>query len=103
MNYEDIYKSGRTVYALDLIGFAMSSRPPIHKYDNCDDLLVESIEQWRIAMNIQEKFILLGHSFGGYIAGLYSFKHHDKLAHVILADPWGISNSGQNDHVEFPF
>lgn len=51
--------------------------------------MVQAIEKWRIAVGL-DKFIILGHSFGGYLAASYAIQFPDHVAHVVLADPWGM-------------
>lgn len=83
----------RKVYAFDLLGFARSSRPKFDLEGDVESQFIESIEKWRIAQNI-DRFILLGHSFGGYISCCYSLNHPERISHLILADPWGIEDRG---------
>lgn len=40
-----------------------------------------------------EKFILLGHSFGAYIAALYAVRHKEMVEKLILMSPVGMSSS----------
>ena len=51
---------------------------------------MESIEQWRKEIGIS-KFILLGHSLGGFLACSYTLKYPERVRHLILADPWGMN------------
>ncbi|VDQ10028.1 unnamed protein product, partial [Trichobilharzia regenti] len=61
----------RTVYSLDVLGFGRSSRPSFPADAVAvEEKWVESIEEWRSSLNI-EKFILLGHSLGGFLACSY--------------------------------
>jgi len=36
-----------------------------------------------------DNFILLGHSFGGYVSSIYTMKYPERVLHLILDDPWG--------------
>eukprot|EP00026_Physarum_polycephalum_P009685 Phypoly_transcript_09818.p1 GENE.Phypoly_transcript_09818~~Phypoly_transcript_09818.p1 ORF type:complete len:410 (+),score=50.01 Phypoly_transcript_09818:121-1230(+) len=80
-----------TVYALDMPGFGRSSRPKItfKNPEQAEDYFTDSLEDWAQTVGLK-KFVLLGHSFGGYISALYALKHHEKVAHLVLADPWGV-------------
>jgi pimeloyl-ACP methyl ester carboxylesterase len=64
------------IYMLDMLGMAGSSRPDFNALTSkeCVDFFTESIEEWRQSLAL-EKFYLLGHSFGGYISGLYAVKY----------------------------
>lgn len=79
------------VYAIDLLGFGKSSRPEFsYDADEIESQFCESIEKWRQNMQI-EKMILLGHSFGGFLATSYAMKYEENIEHLILADPWGFT------------
>lgn len=79
----------RKIYAFDLIGFGRSSRPTFDLEGNIDDQFIDTFEKWRQDRKI-DKFILLGHSFGGYLSACYALKYPERVCHLILADPWGV-------------
>ena len=37
--------------------------------------MLDYFEKWRVAMNNMTGFVLVGHSYGGYIAGTYAVKY----------------------------
>ncbi|EDO40607.1 predicted protein [Nematostella vectensis] len=87
----DVLSEKRTVYAFDLPGFGRSSRPEFSSTpEEAEDEFVQYIEEWRKAVGL-EKFILLGHSLGGYLVTAYALKYPDRVHHLILSDPWGFS------------
>ncbi|XP_066581752.1 (Lyso)-N-acylphosphatidylethanolamine lipase isoform X2 [Prorops nasuta] len=87
----DALSSQRPVYAIDLLGFGRSSRPTFsHEAEKAEEQLVSSVEEWRREMKL-EKFVLLGHSMGAFIAAAYAIQHPERVKHLILADPWGFS------------
>ena len=85
------------VYALDMLGMGRSSRPPFRIYakdrqakiSEAEDWFVDSLEAWRKERKL-EKFTLLGHSLGGYMACAYALKYPGHLNKLILASPVGI-------------
>ncbi|GFS88123.1 1-acylglycerol-3-phosphate O-acyltransferase ABHD5 [Nephila pilipes] len=85
----DNLSQDRPLYALDILGFGLSSRPTFSKdAELAENQFVESIELWRKKVGLKQ-FILLGHSMGGYLAAAYSIKYPDRIKHLVLADPWG--------------
>ena len=61
---------------VDILGMGASSRPNFNlkAVDETDAYLTEWFEAWRKVMNLTN-FILAGHSFGGYVSGLYACKY----------------------------
>ena len=97
-NFEGLSRAkGWKIYALDLLGMGRSSRPPfkIHAKDRqgsiteAENWFVDSLEEWRKERKL-ERFTLLGHSLGGYMAVAYALKYPGRLNKLILASPVGI-------------
>lgn len=97
-NFEALSRAeGWKVYALDLLGMGRSSRPSfkIHAKDKqgriveAENWFIDALEEWRIKRGL-ERFTLLGHSLGGYLAVAYALKYPGRLNKLILASPVGI-------------
>ncbi|KAH8590441.1 Alpha/Beta hydrolase protein [Bisporella sp. PMI_857] len=97
-NFEGLSRvEGWKIYALDMLGMGRSSRPPfkIHAKDQqgkiteAEDWFIDALEEWRVVKKI-DKFTLLGHSMGGYMAVAYALKYPGHLNKLILASPVGI-------------
>lgn len=86
----DHLHSDRRLYALDLPGFARSTRIPFPSdAEGAESAFVEALEQWRKGVGL-ERFILLGHSLGGFLSLSYSMSYPARVRHLILDDPWGL-------------
>ena len=89
------------VYCIDIIGFGLSSRPAFNLTNPIQiiDFFVESIEAWRREMGIT-KFVLGGHSFGGYLASNYALKYEHHLTTLLLFSPAGASKRSKEEMEE---
>lgn len=87
----------RPVYAIDLPGFGRSSRP-IFSLDpkTAENEFVEMLEEWRIEVELNKEFILLGHSFGGYLSACYALKYPKYVKQLVFIDSWGFSQKPEN-------
>ncbi|KAG7971760.1 hypothetical protein I3843_07G151300 [Carya illinoinensis] len=89
----DALASHFRVIAIDQLGWGGSSRPDFtcKSTEETEAWFIDSFEEWRKAKNLSN-FILLGHSFGGYVAAKYALKHPDHVQHLILVGPAGFSS-----------
>jgi len=80
-----------TIYALDILGFGRSSRPTFSgvNAEASEAWFLEGLELWVGVMKIHP-FVILGHSFGAYLAAIYTLKYPHQITRLILADPWGV-------------
>lgn len=77
---------------IDVLGFGGSSRPKfdITDPDEADQYFVSFLENWRLKMGGLTDFILAGHSFGGYISGLYASYYPQHLKKLLMLSPVGV-------------
>ncbi len=109
-NFESISRSkGWKLYALDMLGMGNSSRPPFKirakdpagKITEAESWFIDALEEWRKARKI-EKFTLLGHSLGGYLAVSYALKYPGHLNKLILASPAGVPEDPYAVNADMP-
>ena len=109
-NFEGLSRvKGWKIYALDLLGMGRSSRPPF-KLDakdrqtsitEAEDWFIDALEEWRMQRKI-DRFSLLGHSLGGYMAVAYALKYPGHLNKLILASPVGIPEDPYAVNADMP-
>ena len=82
----------RRVFAIDIPGMGLSSRPDFDLKDPESTLeyLLSWLESWRETLKL-EKIILMGHSFGGYLAAAYALKYSERVELLHLLSPIGIT------------
>lgn len=100
-NFDDLSRiKGVKIHAIDLLGFGLSSRPKfpkngvetVEEITKSEDFFVDSLEEWRKKRNL-DKFVLVGHSLGGYLSSCYTLKHQDKIEKLVLISPVGVERS----------
>ena len=87
----DYLHSNRRLLAIDLPGFGRSTRVTFPTDASLAEAqFINSIERWRKIVGV-EKFILLGHSLGAFLACAYTIQHPSRVRHLVLVDPWGFA------------
>ncbi|KAK4487302.1 hypothetical protein RD792_006088, partial [Penstemon davidsonii] len=96
-NFDALAKHFKVI-AIDQLGWGGSSRPDFtcKSTQETEDWFIDSFEEWRKAKNLSN-FILLGHSFGGYVAAKYALKHPEHIQHLILVGPAGFTPETENN------
>ena len=80
---------------IDNIGCGLSDKPDdyLAKFarsaESSTYYAVEYLEKWRKAMRLTD-FYLLGHSYGGYMAGSYVAKYPERVKKLMLMSPVGL-------------
>lgn len=104
-----LQNNNNRIMALDWLGMGGSDRPlksenghapkisscgkrdgAVDGPTNAVNFFIDSLEQWRMARNINEPFTLVGHSLGGYLAGRYALKYPSHVSRLVLVSPAGL-------------
>jgi pimeloyl-ACP methyl ester carboxylesterase len=73
-----------TAYSYDRAGFGWSTT----RDSTCTlEKITGDLHSLVQAMNVPRPYILVGHSFGGYITRAYAHRYPDELAGLVLVDP----------------
>lgn len=81
------------VIAPDLPGWGESTRVDNASYNI--DAQASRLQAFVQALNLQ-KVVLIGHSMGGAIAGVFAAEHPEHVAELVLIDPFGLK-ANEND------
>ena len=109
-NFEPLSRlKGWQLHALDLLGMGRSTRPSFRikakerheAIKEAEAWFVDALEEWRVKRKI-DRFTLLGHSLGGYMAVAYALKYPGRLNKLILASPVGIPEDPYAVRAEMP-
>ncbi|KAI0502760.1 Alpha/Beta hydrolase protein [Xylaria bambusicola] len=109
-NFEPLSRlTGWKIYALDWLGMGNSKRPPFkitakdpkEKTTEAENWFIDSLEEWRKIRKL-EKFTIIGHSLGGYLAVSYALKYPGHIKKLILASPVGIPEDPYAMNAEMP-
>jgi pimeloyl-ACP methyl ester carboxylesterase len=84
----DHIRKTRRAIALDLRGHGQSAAPANGDY--AIEAMVQDIRTVVDQLGV-ERFVLVGHSMGGSVAGAYAGAHPEQVAGLLLADPSGDS------------
>ncbi|SCU99437.1 LADA_0H19768g1_1 [Lachancea dasiensis] len=100
---------GLNLHAIDMLGYGLSSRPKfpgtglfssfIKRGDisasevmEAEDFFVDSLERWREKKAL-DRFVLVGHSLGGYLSCCYALKYPHRVEKLVLVSPVGVETS----------
>ncbi|KAI1152743.1 Alpha/Beta hydrolase protein [Nemania diffusa] len=109
-NFEPLSRlTGWKIYALDWLGMGNSKRPAFKiaaknqkdKITEAEDWFIDSLEEWRKIRKL-DKFTVIGHSLGGYLAVSYALKYPGHIKKLILASPVGIPEDPYAMNAEMP-
>lgn len=80
------------VYLVDLMGMGQSSRPAcnVASTEEAEVFFTGPLEELCVKIGLH-RFLLLGHSFGGYVAGAYALAYPHRVIQVLFLSPIGVT------------
>ena len=91
-----------SITTVDLLGLGASGRPDYTAFDreSAVEFYLDSLKAWIDKAQLDnEPYWMLGHSFGGFIAGQYVLKHPKNVNGLILMSSVGVT--ARPPHMEF--
>jgi pimeloyl-ACP methyl ester carboxylesterase len=82
-----LFDAGHRVMAIDLPGHGDSAQPKSPDVYTAN-IFSQSLEAWVDGLKDRPPFILVGHSFGGYLSLEYARRHPDKVSALVLIAPF---------------
>ena len=80
-----------------------SSRPKYSRKqtgEEADKYCIDFMENWRKCMDNLTGFILVGHSYGGYICGTYASHYPQHIEKLVLLSPLGLKFKPQDFDID---
>jgi pimeloyl-ACP methyl ester carboxylesterase len=79
-----------------------SSRPPFECKTplEADIYMIKTLEAWREEMGL-ENFFLAGHSYGGYLGGLYASTYPHFIRKLLLLSPLGLKPKPEKSGLKY--
>lgn len=113
-NYDAIFEHPQVkrVLGVDWLGMGGSPRPScraaprVSSMQLCNskfsdtqavEFFIDSLEEWRNTIGLEEKFILVGHSLGGYLSARYALKYPERVEALLLVSPVGFPETRQDE------
>ena len=94
----DLLRHEFRITTIDMLGMGASGRPPFNLKTSRDSIeyFIHSIEAWVRSQKIKEKFVIIAHSYGGYISSEFSLRYPNRVSKLILLSPAGIPDQPKN-------
>lgn len=82
------------IIMVDLLGMGRSSRPQFEftKLKDCENFFITCLENFCQQEDLTD-FSIAGHSFGGYVASLYTLAYPHRVNLLILLSPIGVNET----------